>query len=584
MKVVSHRYKGSLLLALALFSLMGLAQGNQPSFRATVNRTSLSLGEYFQYTLTMANVEGGKIERPSFENFQVLQGPSTSQSVQIINGRKSVEYSESWLLKPLKEGSLNIPPVKLKTATGWLESNAVTINVSKGGGGNSNVQTPVQGSGDFIVSVELNKRKVYVGEQILASYKIYSRFQDLRFESIEYASIDGFWTETIEEEVIEWEPQLAVINGIQYRVAVLKREILFPQRSGQLTVGSTRIKALGKNSFFGRYNQLNAASKTVSVEVMPLPEPKPAGFVGTFEQLSCVAETDRNELNANEAINFTVKLSGKGNLKMLDALPFSFPPDVELFDPKRTDKINVSAAGMSGSRQFDYVLIPRTAGVYNIPSLELSYFDPNQKKYLFVEVPEFGFNVGKGQGTAAGNYTYNSKTDVNVLASDLRYIETEPALIHASNKSFIRTPLFYGVFAFPFVLLAGVFFVARRKEERSRDPLGWKMKKAGREARKKLAMAASLKSKGKSAEFAGELIKVLHGYLSDRFAIPISSLNDRGIRARLEGRMNESSLQAMLDVLKQCEFLRYAPAGGTDETEIYDKVSQVIAQLEAVEV
>lgn len=581
-KGATQVFRWVLFAGALLVSLSGSAQGNQPTFRASVNRNTLSLGEYFQYTLTMANVEGGKIERPAFENFQVLQGPSTSQSVQIINGRRSVEYSETWLLKPSKEGALTIPPVKLKTATGWLESNAITINVSKGGG--SGTQTPVQGSGDFIVSVELSKRKAYVGEQILASYKIYSRFQDLRFESIEYASIDGFWTETIEEEVIEWEPQLAVINGIQYRVAVLKRELLYPQRSGQLSVGSTRISALGKNSFFGRYNQLNAASKPISVEVMPLPEPRPAGFVGTFEQLACVAEADRNELNANEAVNFNVKLSGKGNLKMLDALPFQFPADLEIFDPKRTDKINVSASGMNGSRQFDYVLIPRSAGSYVIPAMQLSYFDPSQEKYLYVGIPEFGFNVGKGQGTGSGNYTYNSKTDVNVLASDLRYIVTEPALIHASDRSFVRTPVFYGALALPFVLLAWAFAVARRREERSRDPRGWKMRKAGKEAKRKLAVAASLRGHSKTAEFAGELIKVLQGYLSDRFGIPLASMNDRGIRARLEGKLDEKSLGTLLQALRECEFLRYAPAGSANEADLYEMVSQIIAQLEAVEI
>jgi hypothetical protein len=533
----------------------------------------------------MANVEGGKIERPAFDNFQILQGPSTSQSVQIINGRRSVEYSETWLLKPLKEGSLNIPPVKLKTANGWLESNGVTINVGKGGGGGgSTAQSPVQGSGDFIVSLELNKRKAYVGEQILASYKIYSRFQDLRFESIEYASIDGFWTETIEEEVVEWEPQLAVINGIQYRVAVLKREILFPQRSGKLSIGSTRISALGKNSFFGRYNQLNASSKSVTVEVLPLPEPRPAGFVGTFEQLTCVAEVDRSELNANEAINFNVKLSGKGNLKMLDALPFSFPPDIEIFDPKRTDKINVSAVGMSGTRVFDYVLIPRSAGGYKIPPMEISYFDPTQKKYLSIGIPEFIFTVGKGQSSGSGNYTYNSKTDVNVLASDLRYIYTEPGMIHLSNRAFVRTPLFYGVLLIPFLLVASAYAAARSRDNRSRDPLGWKMRRAGKEAKRKMAFASSLAGKGKTSEFSGELIKVLHGYLSDKFGISLAAMNERGIRARLENTLESNTIEEVLDILKECEFLRYAPAGSTDELKLQGRVSQIIVQLEAVAV
>jgi hypothetical protein len=548
----------------------------EPSFTATVNRNAIAINEYFQYTLTIRNTEG-RIEKPSFEGFQILQGPTTSQSVQIINGKKSIEYSESWLLKPVKTGNITLPAARCRVGNGWLESNNVTIKVSKEG--SSSEQAP-QGNADFMVSVELSKRKVYVGEQIQAVYKIYSKYSDLRFESIDYSAIDGFWTETLEEDNIQWENQMQVINGQQYRVAILKKELLYPQRSGQLSIAPTKIDALGKNSFFGRYNKLSASSKPVNVEVTPLPEPKPANFLGTFDQLSCQITEDRNVINQNEAVNLSVVLSGKGNLKMVDELPLPFPADIEVFDPKRNDKISVNASGMSGSRAFEYVLIPRSAGNYSLPALQLSYFNPSSEKYVTIETAPLTITVNRGAGNEANSYTYNSKTDVALLNSDIRYIITDANMIDESRKRFFGTFAYYGTLSLPLLAFIFAFAYQRKKEKRLKDPGAWRMKQADKEAQKRLKVATSLIGQGKTAEFAGELLKAIQGYLTDKFSIPVSEMNQKGIRKHLESKVDNATIDKLLSIASQCEMARFSPIGITDEKEQLKSVETLMVELQ----
>lgn len=571
---VLHLLSAALLVLFSLGSKDVSAQN--PSFSATVNRNAVSINEYFQYSLTLKNTQG-RIEPPAFEGFQVLQGPSSSQSVQIINGKKSIEYSETWLLKPLKTGTLTLPAARCRAGNGWLESNTVNITVTKDG---NSSQAQVEGNADFMVSVELNKKKVFIGEQIQATYKIYSRYSDLRFESIDYSAIDGFWTETLEEDNINWENQAQVINGQQYRVAILKKELLYPQRSGELVVAPTKIQALGKNSFFGRYTSLSASSKPITVQVSALPVPIPENFLGTFDQLTCELNPDRTQINQNEAINLEVKVAGKGNLKLIDEMPLQFPADIEVFDPKRTDNIAVNASGISGSRTFEYVLIPRSSGSYNIPAVTLHYFNPSTEKYVSIVTPSLDFAVSRSAGGDASSYTYNSKTDVALLNSDIRYILTDASLITENSRKFFGTFGYYGVLSLP--LLAFIFAYARNKKKQQilNDPGSWKMKQADKEVQKRLKLASTLAGQQKSQEFSGEMIKALQGYLSDKFRIPVSEIDSKGIRKHLQGRVDASIIEQLLDLLSKCEMARFSPVSSDNEMQQYKDAEKLIIELQ----
>ena len=150
-------------------------------------------------------------------------------------------------------------------------------------------------------------------------------------------------------------------------------------------------------------------SPSVTINVLPLPHTDKS-FWAEVGHYSIKVSTDKNSVKANDAITLTGTITGEGNIKLIDSLPFQFPADFDHYDPKITDKISVTNPGVSGSRTFTYVLIPRHQGKYTIPATEFTYFDPARKEYVTLKLDEMSFDVAKGDNNSAtmtvnGSYT-----------------------------------------------------------------------------------------------------------------------------------------------------------------------------------
>ncbi|HRF80026.1 MAG TPA: BatD family protein, partial [Flavobacteriales bacterium] len=114
---------------------------------------------------------------------------------------------------------------------------------------------------------------------------------------------------------------------------------------------------------------------------------------------------------------------GKGNLKLMEAPAMNFPSDFETYDPKVVDKISVTGAGMSGSRSYQYLVIPRHEGEFTLDPITFTYFDTRTGNYRTITGPTLTFQVSAGEG---GNVSVQrpNKSDVQVLGKDIRYIRT----------------------------------------------------------------------------------------------------------------------------------------------------------------
>jgi hypothetical protein len=565
--------QGLMSIMILFLSGMGIYAQNT-SFSATISKNPVAVNENFQYSLTLRNLSG-TIMAPDFGDLQVLSGPNPSKTVRIVNGQRNSEYSETWILRAPKKGNYKIGTGFVVVNGKKTASNPVNIQVS-----DSPANSGLQSNANMLVDIELSQRSAFVGEQIVAVYKLYSKLPDLRFEAIEYPPMNGFWTETMEESMLQWQNQYANINGAQYRVAVLKTEILYPQHAGTLSIEPVKIEAMGKRSFFDRYQKLIAESKVVNIEVKPLPANPTGKNIGTFEQLGIQVELDRNVLPANEAATLKVKLNGKGNLKLVDAPEFDFPADLEVFDPKREDKINVNGSGMNGSRTFEYVMIPRSKGEYVIPSTTLSFFDPNSKSYKQLVTPELKLNVSKGSGVSNSSYTYNSKTDVSILNTDIRFIQTDSSTITAIENRFFGSAMYYGLSLLPFLAFGLVLFKKRQEEDIKSNPADYQKKRAAKVAQKQLATAKKLEGSGNSKAFYGELIRAMHDYLSNKFGIETSELSERIIKEKLKDKISDSSLTGLAEFLKDCEMARFAGLGIENESGMIGKAEKLIHDIE----
>lgn len=565
--------KAPLLLMLLLCGAFSL-NAQDAAFEAVVNKNPVGQNESFQYSLVLRNMNG-RIQQPDFSGFQVLGGPNQDRSVRIFNGKRVSEFTVTWILAAKEPGIVMIDPAVATVNGKKVKSNSIKLEVKKG----TSFPNKSQANTDLMVGIEVSQSTAYVGEQITVVYKLYSRYPDLQFQELEYPSSDGFWTETVEEEVLNWDPRYANINGVQYRQATMKTEVLYPQRAGEFSIDPVKLEAVGKRGFFDNYRKLIASCEGVKIKVKPLPESPGGVELGTFDQLGMKVSTDRTAVPANEAVTLSIKFSGKGNLKLLDSPEINFPPDLEVFEPKRVDKINVGKAGISGSRSFEYVIIPRTEGTYTIPALQMSYFDPGSKSYKSLNSEEIVLNVSKGTGENS-SYTYNSKTDVSILNTDIRFIITDASAIKAVDDRFFGSAVYYGLTLAP-ILAFGLFLFRKRREQSiSENPEEWRMKQAGKVAKKHLSEARKELGKGDSKAFYGTLLQAIQGYLTSKFGIQLSELNERTLKEKLGPSLTEELSSELNELIRDAEMARFAGLGNTSEQDMLNRAEALISKIE----
>ncbi len=595
------------ILPLLLCFIFFRSVAQEASFTASVSKNRVAVGEQFQVSFSV-NTNASNFNPPDFSEFAVYSGPNQSSSMQIINGNMSQTISLTYIIAAKREGKFNIGSASINAGGKVLQTRPVPIEVSKGSPpsqgnaqqNNKNGQSgyPEDVESNIFIKASPSKNKVYVGEQLLVTYKVYTRLNIVDNALSKNPSFNGFWSEEVPNPTRQSELHTEVLDGIQYQVAEIKRTILIPQRAGSLTIDPlemeviTRVKGKSRsNSFFdqffgGGYQdvKLKIASKTVTIESMALPEKgKPAGFSGAVGQLSIQATIKNNQLKTDEGCNLTYTISGKGNLKLIEPFKLNLPSDLESFDPKISDKIGVSTDGVKGSRTFDYLVIPRHPGNYKLEDIGFSYFDPQKAQYIVLPTPEFEINAAKGAaGESASVLRPTDKEDIKLIGNDIRYIKTGESPLEKISSSFFGSSVFYALFALPPLIFAFFLIWLKRQKSMRADTVGTMKRKAKTAAQKRLKLAAELLEKKQHDPFFEEIFKAIYGYLSHKLNLPVSDLNKEKITAVLKSRsIDHKLIDELINLLEKSEFARYAPSKNVDSMQSsYRQSSDIITALE----
>jgi hypothetical protein len=454
---------------------------------------------------------------------------------------------------------------------------------------------PKGGNNDLFIKASVNKRNVYVGEGISVTYTVYFKVDIVRNEMSQLPAFKGFWTQDVEMPK-QVKVYSATINGVRYQAADLKKTILFPQRSGDLELDPMHFKAVVRtrstrqsrsifNNFFGGCKDVEyiVKSKPIKIVVKPLPEKgKPRNFKGDVGKYKLVSSVDKTELTANDAASLVIKISGSGNLKLIDALELNLPPDVETYDPKITDRVSVKVSGVTGSRTYEHLLVPRHAGQYIIEPVEFSYFNPAKKQYYTLRGDEIVLNVEKGEEGALTTITGIAKEDLKFIGSDIMFIKNQVFTLNKKSEPFFLSGLFYGYVSSPFLCLFIFLAVRRRNLEQRSDVAFMRRKGATRLAKKHLSKAKQyMKGEDRNA-FYVEVLKSLWGYVGDKLNVPVAELNKDNIRdSLLLKEVSDESIGGLEKLVEQCEFAQYAPSKDEGELElVYQDALQILGVLE----
>lgn len=578
---MTHMLRTLSFLAVITAALCASAQ--EIRFTATVDRNTFATGQTVRLTISLTNGQGA-ISAPDIGGLVIVQGPMESSSYQIVNGQMSSTLSRIYVLTATKPGTYTIGPVSARVAGGIIQTEPITLKVVQGA-------TPPAGKEldqlqdqqrDLFVAITVSKNKAYVGEQIIATYTLYSRYANIETSGYDIPTLSGFWSEDVDLGKTNWEPQMQQINGLSYRVAVLKKQVLFPQRSGTLRIEPMKLTCLVNRTFFNRGTELQVRSNAVEMRVSELPPGAPPSFSGAVGELEFSASFDRLELSANEAMELTLRINGRSNLKLIDAPRIEFPLDMEVYDPKVKDRITVNASGMSGSREFQYLVIPRHAGNYDLPPIAFSYFDTRSGSYRTMQSKPFSVVVQKGDpGQDASGPMRTVKSDVRQLDKDIRFIRTGPAMLVERDSHLFGSTRFVLGMATPALAFLLLLAWRTKREKDMADVRGTRRKQADRVARQRLKEAAKALEKNDREGFHGAISKAITGHLADKVGEPPASITSERVKTILpdteEGRETTREFLAILDT---CAMARFAPVDERPNKDTYDRAAALITRIE----
>lgn len=612
--------KRIIIFFILLFGLSSMqTQAAEVDFKVSAPQ-QVRLGERFRLTYQI-NADVDQFTPPTLSGLQILSGPSRSQnsSIQIVNGKVSqnINISYTYILAATKEGKVEIPAAKIKVNGKVYLSKPKIINVVTAGQNQNTAAKAPNGSNqntgklkpnDVYIKAFNNKKSAYLGEQIIVSYRIYTKVPVSNLSIDKLSSFNGFWNVELLENNGTLKQRNEIINGEEYIVADLKRTALFPQKTGKLEiepmslscvvqVQTSKKKTSSNDPFFDSFfndpffsNNFRNIEKTLfsnqlNLEIKNLPKANmPVNFTGAVGQYSLGSNIDHREIMANEAITLKYTISGQGNVDLLPELIVNFPPDFEVYDPKMSTKTRNNKDGISGYKTFEYTIIPRSAGTYEIPSVEFSYFDPIKKQYKELSSDSYEIKVNKSNQANQQNTTYggSSKEDIRYIGKDIRYIFLIPFELEPYEQFFFGSYLFYTLLFSPIVVMLFIVLVWKRERKRRGNTSLMKNKNATKVAKKRLKKSHEFLKAHQEAEFYNEIGQALWGYVSDKFNIPLSELSSDTVNDRLsEKGVSEQVIREFIDTLNNSEFARFAPGDKDSMMEkVYQQGLNIISKIE----
>lgn len=569
---------------------MGL--GAQVEFTAKVSKKKLGLNERLRIDFEM-NQDGDNFEPPSFEGFRVLGGPNQSISNSWINGKRSYSKTYSFFLAPLKKGVATIGQAAIEVDGERYKSLPVEVVVTEA------VEIPKDGNNaDYLASenvhlvAEVSNTNPYLNEAITVVYKLYVSNQvsiTSNWREIDSPKYADFWSQNLDQK-----GQLQIYEGQyrgeDYRYVVLRTAVLYPQKTGELSIEPLTLDVpidvrSNRRDFFGRFmttrvnKTISAGRRTINVKPLPL-ENRPEDFTGAVGFFAFDSSISRSELDAQESLEYSVTVRGEGNLKLFELPKPQFPNAFEVYEPARNDKISTRTSGMRGSVSEVYTLVPQNQGTYPLPPLSFSYFDPNLERYITKTTQDHIVSVinGPAQESALQN---NERADTNLVVVDtdrFSYIKLQSDWLARNPAPWFGTWAYWR-WVLGLLIFLPLWFVLSAIRNRYLGDT------ASRDLRKRKRLIAQYLSQAKAEQqnptaFYAALERSLHLFLKAQLKLETSGLSKENIRALMTQRtLTQDAIDRLIGLIERCERARYAPTTAVDVQNDYNEAQEVIALI-----
>lgn len=606
-----------LIVVMALCSVAAFAQDD---VRFTVNAPgAVRLEEPFRVEFVInaqpERFDGDKIQ---MEGLEIIAGPSTahSSSVSIVNGKqtKSVKYTYSYIVMATLEGEAVIHPATVivdgkQYSTQMLKvavvdegkSESADSNSESASVGSTSRQTNTIGRDDLFIVLHLDRTKVYKGEPVKATLKLYTKVPLSGVENMRVPTFNGFWTQEQNNKGYTWQSE--AYNGKVYDTHILNEYLLYPQQVGTLSIDPFELSVVAQivvqqsnrqsmfDDFFGMMDVVQDVrkqllTKTVTVDVQELPAGAPSSFTGAVGKFDIESELPSEHIGANSSAMYVVRIQGKGNLQLVQAPKLELPTSFEAYNVKTTESLRNTSSGASGYRQFEYPFIARAEGEFTIPAVEFSYFNPQTERYVTLSTRDIVISVDAdtlARTAPSGIIGSVSKEDIEILDKDIRYIKLGKGGFLMKGDLLMWSPLYFSIVALLILLTALLYWVLKRAIRNRANSSFMRGKRANKVALQRLRLAREYMGKGNDRGFYDEMLKALWGYMSDKLNIPVSLLSKENIRAELTARgLAEEQSTKFIDIISECEMAQYSPEALGRMEDVYGESARLLSEIESL--
>lgn len=563
----------------------------QVQFEAKVSKNTLGLNERLRIDFTM-NVDGDNFDQPSFEGFRIIAGPSQQVSQSWINGKSSFEKTYSYYLLPQQKGNLIIKQASIEYNGQIYKTSPIKINVTAA------VEQPkdpndtqVSADDNIYLVADISKTNPYINEPITVVYKLYFSYNIgiTNWRELDKPKYNDFWSQNIDIKQLVAEE--GMFKGEKYRYVVLRKTVLYPQKSGKLVIEPLSLDIdvqlpTNRRDMFGRVivtdgnKRVSAGAKTISVKALP-ETGKPADFSGAVGKFDFRVTPSKTNLKNGESLDLLVSVSGSGNMKLFNIPKPVVPNSLEMYDPVHSEKVNTVLSGMSGKISDSYTIIPQFKGNYPIKPMQFSYFDLGSGTYKTISSQEIMINVLDGPSANDQPVATTPGIAKNVISSteQFKYIKLKTNLVSMNEEDFFGSNAFYGLLFMPFLILPMIVLFKRKKEAMDGDVTGNRIKMNNRLAKKYLSEAK--KQINNKEPFYVALEKAMHNFLKAKLHIETSEMSKSNIQELLLSR--KASPETVIDFIaltENCELARYALTSSSTIQQDFDKAVVIISDLE----
>ncbi|MBA4276757.1 BatD family protein [Flavobacterium sp.] len=563
----------------------------QVQFEAKVSKTTLGLNERLRIDFVM-NMDGDNFNQPSFEGFRIIAGPSQQVSQSWINGKSSFEKTYSYYLLPQQKGNLVIRQATIEYNGQIYKTNPIKINVTAA------VEQPkdpndtqISADDNIYLVADISKTNPYINEPITVVYKLYFSYNIgiTNWRELDKPKYNDFWSQNIDIKQLVGEE--GMFKGEKYRFVVLRKTVLYPQKSGKLVIEPLSLDIdvqlpTNRRDMFGRVvvtngnKRVSAGAKTIAVKALP-EAGKPEDFSGAVGKFDFKVTPSKTNLKSGESLDLVVSVAGSGNMKLFNLPKPVVPNSLEMYDPVHNEKVNTTLAGMSGKISDSYAIIPQFKGNYPIKPIKFSYFDLATRTYKTITSPEIIINVLDGPSANDQATTTTPEVTKNAISSteQFKYIKLNGNLVSIKKDDFLGSNLFYGLLFLPFLILPLIVFFKKKKEAVDSDVFGNRIKMNNRLAKKYLSEAK--KQVNNKEAFYVALEKAMHNFLKAKLHIETSDMSKNNVQQLLASKnANAQTIIDFINLTENCELARYALTSSSTIQQDFDKAVEIISDLE----